>query len=45
MFGVSRTSLQTILMTARCEVDIIHDRHDTLFGGVCLLPTAPPWNR
>lgn len=33
MFGVSRTSLQTILMTARCEVDVIHDRHDTLFGG------------
>ncbi|NLZ70063.1 MAG: phosphoglucomutase/phosphomannomutase family protein [Clostridiaceae bacterium] len=33
MFGVSRTSLQTILLTARCEVDTIHDRHDTLFGG------------
>ncbi|MBR2877651.1 MAG: phosphoglucomutase/phosphomannomutase family protein, partial [Clostridia bacterium] len=33
MFGVSKTSLQTILLTARCEVDIINDRHDTLFGG------------
>ena len=33
MYGVSKTSLQTILMTARCEVDVIHDRHDTLFGG------------
>ncbi|MCX7709862.1 MAG: phosphoglucomutase/phosphomannomutase family protein [Clostridia bacterium] len=33
MFGVSKTSLQTILITARCEVDIINDRHDTLFGG------------
>lgn len=33
MFGVSRTSLQTILMTARCEVDLIHERHDPLFGG------------
>lgn len=33
MFGVSKTSLQTILVTARCEVDIINDRHDTLFGG------------
>ena len=32
-YGVSRTSLQTILMTARCEVDVIHERHDTLFGG------------
>ena len=33
MHGVSRTSLQTILITGRCEVDIINDRHDTLFGG------------
>jgi phosphomannomutase len=33
MFGVSKTTLQTILMTARCDVDIINDRHDTLFGG------------
>ena len=33
MYGVSRTSLSTILLTARCEVDVIHDRHDTLFGG------------
>jgi phosphomannomutase len=33
MYGVSRTSLQTILMTARCNVDVIHERHDTLFGG------------
>lgn len=33
MYGVSRTSLSTILMTCRCEVETIHDRHDTLFGG------------
>ena len=33
MFGVSRTSLQTLLMTARCDVDTIHERRDTLFGG------------
>lgn len=33
MYGVSRTCLQTILMTARCDVDVIHERHDTLFGG------------
>ena len=33
MFGVSRTCLQTILMTARCDVDTIHERRDTLFGG------------
>lgn len=40
MFGVSRTSLQTILMTARCEVDVIHDRHDTLFGGRMPSPSS-----
>lgn len=33
MYGVSKTSLQTLLMTARCEVDTIHDTHDTNFGG------------
>lgn len=40
MFGVSRTSLQTILMTARAEVDVIHDRRDTLFGGKLPSPTS-----
>ncbi len=33
MYGVSQTSLRTILMTARCDVFVIHERHDTLFGG------------
>ena len=33
MYGVSQTSLRTILSIARCEVEVIHDRHDTLFGG------------
>jgi len=33
MFGVGRTSLQTLLLTARCDVDTIHERHDALFGG------------
>ncbi|QNK41746.1 phosphoglucomutase/phosphomannomutase family protein [Caproicibacter fermentans] len=33
MYGVSRTALQMILMTARCDVDVIHERHDALFGG------------
>ncbi len=33
MYGVSKTTLQTILLTCRCNVDVIHDRHDTLFGG------------
>ena len=33
MYGVSKTALQTILITARCDVDIIHERRDALFGG------------
>ena len=33
MYGVSKTALQTILLTARCEVDVIHEKRDTLFGG------------
>ncbi len=33
MYGVSKTALQTILLTARCDVDVIHERHDALFGG------------
>lgn len=39
MYGVSRTSLQTILLTARCEVEVIHERHDALFGGRLPSPT------
>ena len=33
MFGVSLSGLQTILYTARCDIDIINDRHDAFFGG------------
>jgi len=40
MYGVSKTSLQTILLTLRCELDIINDRHDTLFGGKLPSPSA-----
>lgn len=40
MYGVSETSLKTILLTARCDVQMIHERHDTLFGGNC--PHLPP---
>lgn len=32
MYGVSQTSIKTILSTARCEIDVIHGVHDTLFG-------------
>lgn len=40
MYGVSETSLRTLLQTARCEVEVIHDRHDTLFGGRLPAPSA-----
>lgn len=40
MYGVSQTSLKTILVTARCDVDIINERHDTLFGGRLPAPTG-----
>lgn len=40
MYGVSQTSLKTILLTARCEVEVIHERHDTLFGGKLPAPNV-----
>lgn len=40
MYGVSKTTLQTILMTCRCDVEVIHDRHDTLFGGRLPSPSS-----
>ena len=40
MYGVSETSIKTILLTARCEVSTIHERHDTLFGGKLPAPSA-----
>ncbi len=39
MFGVGKTSLQTILITSRCNIDVINDRHDPLFGGRLPAPT------
>ena len=39
LYGVSKTCLSTILVTARCEVDMIHTRRDTLFGGKLPAPT------
>lgn len=40
MYGVSETSLNMILHTARCDVKTIHERHDTLFGGKLPSPSA-----
>ncbi|MBP8989172.1 MAG: phosphoglucomutase/phosphomannomutase family protein [Clostridia bacterium] len=44
MYGVSRTCLQTILMTARCDVEVIHERRDTLFGGRLPSPNVETLN-
>ena len=33
MYGVGHSSLRTILLTCRCDVDVLHEQHDTLFGG------------
>lgn len=40
MYGVSKTALQTILLTTRCDVDVIHERRDALFGGRLPAPNA-----
>lgn len=40
MYGVATTALQTILLISRCKVDIINERHDTLFGGKLPSPDA-----
>ncbi len=40
MYGVSQSSLRTILLTCRCDVDMIHEQHDTLFGGRMPAPSA-----
>lgn len=45
MYGVSETSLKTILLTARCDVQMINERHDTLFGGKLPSPSATTLRR
>jgi phosphomannomutase len=40
MYGVSEIPLKTLLLTARCDVETIHDVHDTLFGGKLPSPSA-----
>ena len=39
MYGVSLTGLLTILYSARCDVDVIHDTHDAFFGRRLPAPT------
>jgi phosphomannomutase len=45
MYGVSKAALQTVLTTARCEVDVINDKHDTSFGGRMPSPTKETLNK
>ena len=40
MYGVGYNSLRTILLTCRCDVDALHEQHDTLFGGKMPAPSA-----
>ena len=40
MYGVSNNALRTILLTCRCDVDVIREQHDTLFGGRMPAPSA-----
>ena len=40
MYGVSLTSLKTILAIARCDMEAIHGEHDTLFGRRMPAPSA-----
>ena len=40
MYGVGQTALSTILITGRCDLEVIHQEHDTLFGGKMPAPSA-----
>lgn len=40
MYGVSERALGTILISARCDLHVIHQEHDTLFGGKMPAPAA-----
>ncbi|MCR5755329.1 MAG: phosphoglucomutase/phosphomannomutase family protein [Acetatifactor sp.] len=40
MHGVAKTCMQTVLVSARCELDIINDRVDPLFGGKLPAPSS-----
>ena len=40
MYGVGKTALNTILTSGRCDIEIIHQEHDTLFGHRMPAPSA-----
>ena len=45
MFGVAKHSLLSVLYTARCHVDVIHERKDPDFGGRLPSPSAKTLKR
>ncbi|MCG7586714.1 phosphoglucomutase/phosphomannomutase family protein [Photobacterium sp. OFAV2-7] len=40
MFGVAKNALQTVLITGRCDVDVINDTQNPSFGGLMPSPSA-----
>ncbi|WEM41939.1 phosphoglucomutase/phosphomannomutase family protein [Photobacterium sp. DA100] len=40
MFGVAKNALQTVLITGRCDVDVINDGQNPAFGGLMPSPSA-----
>ena len=40
MFGVAKNALQTVLITGRCDVDVINDGQNPAFGGLMPSPNA-----
>ncbi len=40
MYGVSQSCLRILLETCRCDLEVIHANHDTLFGGKLPAPNA-----
>ncbi len=44
MYGVGKTALTTILTSCRCDVEVIREEHDTLFGGKMPAPSEDRLN-
>ncbi|HIF9259695.1 TPA: phosphoglucomutase/phosphomannomutase family protein [Photobacterium damselae] len=40
MFGVAKNALQTVLISGRCDVDVINDSQNPSFGGLMPSPSA-----
>ena len=40
MYGVGEKALSTVLISGRCDLEVIHQEHDTLFGGKMPAPSA-----